>query len=218
MVESSGHVWTYYSSTVTIQECVTCSHRLVQSTGCFSLPLNQQTHAVVHTPSTSDTTEKHLAGHTDATHTYLETNTSSTENSKVDNTTALDTSYHTVSIDTSTHTQHAGISNIGNTLSSDYSYKNPSIDITNTDFPIPNIDSDINMTENMAEPSVSSEPHFINPLVPMASSTTRTIKAPQTTDSSTSSMIKHITTFNHSLSLPVDEPLSKDEETLHTLG
>ncbi|GFN94845.1 nrag8 protein [Plakobranchus ocellatus] len=68
----------------------------------------------------------------------------------------------------------------------------------------------------MAEPSVSSEPHFITPLVPMASSTSRAIKAPQTTDSSTSPLIKHITTFNHSLSLPVDEPLSKDEETLNT--
>ncbi|GFN94844.1 hypothetical protein PoB_002135000 [Plakobranchus ocellatus] len=115
MVDSNSHVWTPYCSTVTIQECVTCSHRLGQSTGCFSLPLNQQTHAVVHTPSTSDTTEKHLVGHTDATHTYLETNTSSTENSKADNTTALDTLHNTVSIDTSTHTQHAGISNIGNT-------------------------------------------------------------------------------------------------------
>ncbi|GFO08040.1 amine oxidase [Plakobranchus ocellatus] len=49
----------------------------------------------------------------------------------------------------------------------------------------------------------------------MASSTPRTIKAPQTTDSSTLPMIKHIT-FNHSFSLPVDEPLSKDEETLNT--
>ncbi|GFN85663.1 nrag8 protein [Plakobranchus ocellatus] len=90
------------------------------------------------------------------------------------------------------------------------------MDITNTDLSIPNIDSDINMTESMAEPRVSSEPHFITPLVPMASSTPRTIKALQTTDSSTSHMIKHITTFNHSLSLPVDEPLSKDEETLNT--
>ncbi|GFO24186.1 hypothetical protein PoB_005069100 [Plakobranchus ocellatus] len=60
MVGSSTHFWTYYSSTVTIQECVTCSHRLGQSTGWFSIPLNQQTHAVKHTPSTSDTTEKHL--------------------------------------------------------------------------------------------------------------------------------------------------------------
>ncbi|GFO12356.1 hypothetical protein PoB_003886100 [Plakobranchus ocellatus] len=90
------------------------------------------------------------------------------------------------------------------------------MDITNTDFSIPNIDSDIIMTENMAEPSVSSESHFITPLVPMASSTPRTIKAPQTTESSTSPIIKHITTFNHSLSLPEDEPLSKDEETLNT--
>ncbi|GFO36856.1 nrag8 protein [Plakobranchus ocellatus] len=217
MVDSSSHVWTPYCSTVTIQECVTgCSHRLGQSTGCFSLPLNQQTHAVVHTPSTSDTTEKHLIGHTDATHTYLETNTISTENSKADNTTALYTLHNTISIDTSTHTQQAGISNIGNTLSSDCSNENPSMDITITDLSIPNIDSDINMTENMAEPSVSSKPHFITPLVPMASSTPRTIKAPQTTDSSTSPMIKHIKTFNHSLSLPVDEPLSKDEETLNT--
>ncbi|GFO19793.1 nrag8 protein [Plakobranchus ocellatus] len=90
------------------------------------------------------------------------------------------------------------------------------MDITNTDLSIPNIDSDINMTEKMAEPSVNSEPQFITPLVPMASSTPRTIKAPQTTDSSTSPMIKHITTFNHSLNLSVDEPLSKDEETLNT--
>ncbi|GFO29529.1 nrag8 protein [Plakobranchus ocellatus] len=216
MVDSNSHVWTPYCSTVTIQKCVTCSHKLGQSTGCFSLPLNQQTHAVEHTPSTSDTTEKYLIGHADATHTYLETNTIGTENSKADNTTALDTSHNTVSIDTSIHTQHAGISNIGNTLSSDCSYKNPSMDITNTDLSIPNIDSDINMTENMAEPSVCSEPHFITPLVPMASSTPRTIKAQQRTDSSTSPMIKHITTFNHSLSLPVDEPLSKDEETLNT--
>ncbi|GFO40959.1 hypothetical protein PoB_006746400 [Plakobranchus ocellatus] len=110
MVDSSRHVWTYYSSTVTIQECVTCSHRLGQSTGCFRLPLNQQTHAVEHTPSTSDTTEKHLVAHTDVTQTYLETNTSSTENSKADNTTALDTLHNTVMIDTSIGTQHAGIS------------------------------------------------------------------------------------------------------------
>ncbi|GFO38999.1 hypothetical protein PoB_006550400 [Plakobranchus ocellatus] len=73
--------------------------------GWFSLPLNQQIHAVEHTPSTSDTTEKCLVGHADEPHTYLETNTRSTD----------------------------------------------------TDFPIPNIDSDINMTENMAEPSVSSK-------------------------------------------------------------
>ncbi|GFO08041.1 nrag8 protein [Plakobranchus ocellatus] len=216
MVDSSSHVWTPYCSTVTIQECVTCSHRLIQSIGCFNLPLNQKTHAVKHTSSTSDTTEKHLVGHTDAIHTYLETDTISTENSKADNTTPLDTLHNTVSVDTSIHTQHARISNSGNTISLDCSHENPSMDITNTDLSIPNIDSDINMTENMAEPSVSREPHFITPLVPMASSTPRTIKAPQTTDSSTSPMIKHITTFNHSLSLPVDEPLSKDEETLNT--
>ncbi|GFO08039.1 hypothetical protein PoB_003454400 [Plakobranchus ocellatus] len=152
MVDSSSHVWTPYCSTVTIQECVTCSHRLIQSTGCFSLPLNQKTHAVVHTPSTSDTTEKHLVGHTDAIHSYLETNTISTENSKADNTTALDTLHNTVSIDTSIHTQHAGISNSGNTLSSDCSHENPSMDITNSDLSIPNIDLDINMTENMLNP------------------------------------------------------------------
>ncbi|GFN76314.1 hypothetical protein PoB_000282000 [Plakobranchus ocellatus] len=73
------------------------------------------------------------------------------------------------------------------------------------------------MTENMAKPSVSSKPQFITPLVSMASSTPRTIKAPQTKDSSTlPSMIKHTTTPNHSLSLTEDEPLLKDEETLNT--
>ncbi|GFO21053.1 hypothetical protein PoB_004755800 [Plakobranchus ocellatus] len=88
--------------------------------------------------------------------------------------------------------------------------------ITNTELLIENIDSDINMIENMAEPSVSSERHFITSLVPMTSSTPRMIKARQTRDSSTSPMIEHITIFNHSLSPPVDEPLSKDEEASNT--
>ena len=54
------------------------------------------------------------------------------------------------------------------------------------------------------------------PVTPIALSTPIKPRGPATTDSSTSLMIKSFSTFRGSLSLPVDHPLSKEEETLNT--
>ena len=57
---------------------------------------------------------------------------------------------------------------------------------------------------------------FVIPTTLIASSTPMKAPKPATTDSSTSPMIKSMSTFNHSLSLPLDQPLSKKEENFNT--
>ncbi|GFO31462.1 hypothetical protein PoB_005796700 [Plakobranchus ocellatus] len=66
-----------------------------------------------------------------------------------------------------------------------------------------------------------SQSHFPTPIIPRASSTpnrpcAHSNSPPTTADSSTSPMIKNMSTFNHSLSLSLDQPLSKEEERLNT--
>ena len=60
--------------------------------------------------------------------------------------------------------------------------------------------------------------HLASPMIPVAESTPLKSPMPRktTVDTSTSPMIKHYTTFSHSLSLSRNTPLSKEEEKLST--
>ena len=83
----------------------------------------------------------------------------------------------------------------------------------------------LDLTDSVASTSVNTNTSTIcqacdtsidTSIIPIAESTPIQHTQPQTQDSSTSPTIKHDTTFSRSLSLPIDTPLSAQEERLTT--
>ncbi|GFS06253.1 hypothetical protein ElyMa_002960900 [Elysia marginata] len=80
------------------------------------------------------------------------------------------------------------------------------------------IQADNSVTETEAVVNTSlHEPHVLTvPTTPIAASTPIKPPSKTTQDSSAPPMEKTLSTFSHSLSLPLDKPLSKEEENFNT--